>query len=209
MIANFYRHEMRKQRQRNRIFKLFFIVSMYNIFYQMTLKSRVLNCSNSFEAAEKTATLMNMIFPDKDISPREFIHDRNEVSNEVIQEYESYKSLLSYCETAGVSRRTLEAFCNKELYEKSIFILPFDHFYYETYLGAILDYLNGITTIENMKSNFFEISLFTKGKKAANLCRFRKAMIKIELLINEILGKQIERQESLSSQSHNHHIRYN
>jgi hypothetical protein len=155
------------------------------------LNHKLLQIDNSWQDAEHLSYWMNMIMPFKESSPTDFLHDKDEVSDTILDNYEEFKTWTKIAESVGISEKTLTAFCKNVDNLQSVFQLKaFGHIFYSDWLMALFLYLNNAISKEKLQSIFVEYSLFSGKPKPANIAEFRKIVLEIEALISQIAYKQ-------------------
>jgi hypothetical protein len=122
------------------------------------------------------------------------MHDKDEVSNEVLNNYDEFKKWMKIAGAAGISEKTLAAFCKNVDNLQSVFQLKaFGHIFYPDWLMALFLYLNNAISKTELKKRFVKYSLFTGKPEPADIAKFRKIVLEIEKVISQISIKQIDR----------------
>ena len=177
-----------------RLLRLLAVVHAYHYYTMMQLNYKLLQHNNNWQQAEHMSNFMNALMPYKKSSPADFIYDRNEVSDNVLDNYSEFKKWIKIAEEAGINEKTLTAFCkNVDNLQSVVHLKVLGHIFYPNWLTALYLYLdNGISKTE-LQNTIVEYSLFSGKAKPANLAIFRKTMLDIEKCILEIAHKQINR----------------
>ncbi|MDR0795994.1 MAG: hypothetical protein LBE79_08105 [Tannerella sp.] len=175
-----------------RVFRLLAIVQAYHHYTMMQLNRQLLQHDNSWQHAEHLSHWMNVLMPYKESSPTDFLHDKDEVSDKVLDNYGEYKKWISIAEKSGITEKTLTAFCKNVDSLQSVFWLKaFGHIFYPDWLAALFLYVNNAISKTELQNTFVEYSLFSGKAKPANLAEFRKTILDIEKTISQIACKQI------------------
>ena len=132
--------------------------------------------------------------PYKECSPTDFMRNKDEDTNEVLDNFEEFKKWLKIAGAAGISEKALTAFCKNVDNLQSVFRLKaFGHIFYPDWLMALFLYLNNAISKTELQKSFVEYSLFTGKPEPADLAEFRKDVWEIEKVIFQIANKQINR----------------
>lgn len=189
-------YEKRKIRQLTRLIRVSFAITAYSKYARMETKRQLLKCENTWESAESTKKLIGLFFPDREVKTEEFIHDKDELTNKVIELHKEYQMFLSLSSNLKVPKCTIDAFCKSvEFGDKVYFLKSLGQVYYPDYLLHIHAYIQRSITKEQLQKSLVEYSIFTGGCKKADLRFFRKTLIETERLLNEIQEKQIARKQ--------------
>jgi len=169
-----------------RVMRLLAVVQAYHHYTVMQMNRSLLQHENSWQDAEQLSDLVNMLMPHKETSPTDFMHDKDEVSDEALDNYEEFKKWLKATELTGINEKTMTAFCKNVDNLQSAFQLKlFGHIYYPVWLLAFLLYLNKSISKTELQSAFVEYSLFSGKSKPANFALFRKTILDIERTISK------------------------
>jgi len=178
-----------------RVMRLLAVVQAYHHYTLMQMNRSLLQHENNWQDAEQLSDLVNMLMPHKECSPTDFMHDKDEVSDEALDNYEEFKKWLKVAELTGINEKTVSAFCKNVDNLQSAFQLKlFGHIYYPVWLIALLLYLNKSISKTELQSVFVEYSLFSGKSKPANFALFRKTVLDIEKTISQITYKQMNRE---------------
>jgi len=168
------------------------IVQAYHHYTMMQLNRQLLQHDNSWQEAEHLSHWMSALMPYKESSPTDFLHDKDEVTDTVLSNYDEFKKWIKIAEKAGISEKALTAFCKNVDNLQSAFLLKvFGHIFYPDWLTALFLYLNNAISKTELQNTFVEYSLFSGKAKPANLAGFRKTVLDIEENILQITNKQI------------------
>ena len=177
-----------------RVLRLLAAVQAYHYYTMMQLNRELLQRDNDWQQAENLSHWMNVFMPYKECSPTDFLHDKDEVSDTVLHNYEEFKKWIQVAEKVGISEQTLTAFCKNVDNLQSVFQLKaFGHIFYPNWLMALYLYLDNAVSKAELQNVFVEYSLFSGKAKPANLTEFRKVVLDIEKTILQIATKQIYR----------------
>ena len=174
--------------------RLLAVVKAYHHYTVMELYRKSLQIENTWKDAEHMSYWMNVLIPYMECSPTDFLHDKDETTDEVLDNYDEFKKWAKIASAAGVSEKTLTAFCKNVDNLQSVFILKaFGHIFYPDWLMALFLYLNNAISKTVLQKTFVEYSLFTGNSKPANIAEFRKVVIEIEKVVSQIANKQTNR----------------
>ena len=174
--------------------RLFAVVKAYHHYTVMELYRKSLQIENSWKDAEHLSYWMNALMPYRDCSPTDFLHDKNETTDVVLDNYDAFKKWTKIADAAGVSEKTLTAFCKNVDNLQSVFRLKaFGHIFYPDWLMALFLYLNNAISKAELKKAFVEYSLFTGKPEPADIAEFRKVVMEVEEVVSQITNKQINR----------------
>ena len=180
--------------RQQRALRLSAIVNAYSAFTQMELGRCLLKSKNDWSQAEKTKDLIQFFWPDRELKVEDFIHNKNEQADKVIDKYEEYKAWIPVIEFLGVPGKTVEAFCRNVDKANSIWMLKtLGHLHYPLYFSALNRYLGGEISKEDLKKSFVEYSILDGSTRPIDSRLFRRSIVKIEKLIDEIMTKQAHR----------------
>jgi hypothetical protein len=199
--------ELRMLRRSTRAHRLYFITSAYNHFTKMRLYSSAAKSENSYEQAESFADLGNFLFGKKGVEakPADFLHDRNEMTDKAISEYEKYRDILNVIDTidgmdmeAEIDRKSIEAFCRHVEYgHKPVMLKTLGHVQYPRILGAYALYALGKIDISELQPHLVWLG-FSMEMEPLNIRKFARQMIEIENIHGEIRQKQVFRLKNKS-----------
>jgi hypothetical protein len=174
-----------------RVFRLLAVVQASHHSTMMQMNRQLLQCDNSWQRAEHLSHWMSVLMPYHDCSPTDFLHDKDEVSDTVLDNYSEFKKWIKIAEKAGISEKTLTAFCKNVDNLQSVFRLKaFGHIFYPEWLNALLLYVNDVIAKAELRKILVEYSLFTGKARPADLAEFRKTVLEIEKTVSQIAHKQ-------------------
>ena len=175
-----------------RVLRLLAIVQAYHYYTMMQLYSKLLQHDNSWQEAEHLSHWMNVLMPYRECSPTDFLHNKDEITDTVLNNYDEFNKWIKIAEKAGISEKTLTAFCKNVDNLQSVFYLKaIGHVFYPEWLTALFLYLNNAISKTELQNTFVEYSLFSGKSQQANLAAFRKTLLEIENVIMQISDKQI------------------
>ena len=175
-----------------RVLRLLAVVQAYHYYTMMQLNRQLLQFDNNWQEAEHLSNWMSVLMPYKESSPTDFLHNKNEVSDEVLNHYDEFKKWIKSAEEVGINEKTLTAFCkNVDNLQSTFYLKAFGHIFYPDWLTALYLYLENAISKTELQKAFVEYSLFSGKAKPANLAGFRKTVRDIEKNILEIANKQI------------------
>ena len=178
-----------------RVLRLLAVVQAYHHYTMMQLNRQLLQHDNNWQEAEHLSHWSKVLIPWQESSPTDFLHDKDEVSDEVLDNYNEFKKWIKSAEEVGITEKTLTAFCKNVDNLQSVFRLKaFGHIFYPDWLNAFHLYLDNAISKTELQNTFVEYSLFSGKAKPANLAEFRKIVLEIERNILEISNKQICRE---------------
>jgi hypothetical protein len=177
-----------------RVVRLNAIVRAFSAFTEMELNRSLMYRKNDWREAEKTRDLIHLFFPDRAIKTEQFLYRQNDLAEKALSLYDEYKKWLYAAGIMGIPESTVNAFCRNADKTFSLWMLKATgHLHYPLYLDSISRYLDGTISKRKLKDSFVEISIFDGKKNPANLRLFRRAIIRMESLLDEILQKQADR----------------
>jgi len=181
-----------------RVLRLLAVVQAYHHYTMMQMNHKLLKSDNSWEDAEKLSDLMNIFFPHTEHSPTDFLHNKDEVTDEILNYYDDLKMWTKLAEKVGISEKTLTAFCkNVDNFDSIIHLKALGHIYYPGWIMAFFLYLNNNITKKELQNTFVEFNMFSGKPKPANFAKFRKIILQIENKIAEITIKQYIRKSTI------------
>jgi len=177
-----------------RVLRLLAVTQAYHYYTMMQLNRQLLQCNNSWMTAEHLSNCFSAMIPYIEHSPTDFLHDKEEILDTVLNNYDEFKKWIKIAESVGISEKTLTAFCkNVDNAQSVIHLKALGHLMYPEWLMAMFSYLeNDISKVE-LQNTFVEISLFSGKATPANFAKFRKIVLEIETNILQITNKQIYR----------------
>ena len=177
-----------------RVLRLFAVVNTYHHYTMMQLYQKSSQIESNWKDAEHLSYWMSMLLPNIACSPADFLHDKNEDIDKVLDNHAEFKKWMNLVKKVGISEKTLMAFCKNVDNLQSVFQLKaFGHIFYPDWLMALFLYLNNAISKTELQNAFVEYSIFTGKPKPANIAEFRKVVLEIEKVIMEIAQKQINR----------------
>ena len=178
-----------------RVLRLLAVTQAYHYYTMMQMNRQLLQCgNNSWQEAERLCYWFNAMIPYIEHSPTDFLHDKDEVTDTAINNYDKFKEWTKIAEGVGISEKILIAFCkNVDNAQSVIRLKALGHLMYPEWLTALFLYLNNAISKIELQNTFVEYSLFSGKAKPANLAEFRKTVFEIENKILQIAGKQLHR----------------
>jgi hypothetical protein len=177
-----------------RVLRLLAVVQAYHHYTVMQLNSKLLHIDNRWKDAEHLSHWMNVLMPYKETCPTDFLHNKDEVSDEVLDNFDEFKKWVKIAESVCISEKTLTAFCKNVDNLQSVFRLKaLGHIFYPEWLMSLFLYLNHAISKTELQNRFVEYSFFTGKPKPANFAEFRKVVLEIETIVLQITVKQINR----------------
>ena len=177
-----------------RVLRLLTVTQAYHYYTMMQLNRQLLQCNNSWQEAEHLSYWFNAMIPYIEHSPTDFLHDKNDVTNTVLNNYDEFKKWIKIAESVGISEKALTAFCkNVDNAQSVIHLKALGHLMYPEWLMAMFLYLEEAISKAELQNTFVEFSLFSGKSTPANFAKFRKIVLEIENNILQITNKQIYR----------------
>ena len=177
-----------------RILRLYLFCKSFFIYNHMELHRKAIMEKNDWNKAERKRDSFRCLFPDRNIKVEEFLYDKNELSDKVIDYYNDFTKCLTLGELLGIQKRTVEAFCKNVYHTSSCYHLKgLGCLHYPLWINAIFRYLDNTLSKENLIFNFVEYSIYDREVFPARFSLFRNSIIIIEKLVNEITTKQATR----------------
>lgn len=186
--------ELKTINRKLRLVRLNALVGAYSSFMQMELHRSLMYYKNDWHEAEKTRDLIHLLFPDREVGIEQFLYSRDDLSEKALKYYGEFKSLLPVLELSGIPEATVRSFCKNVDKTHSVWMLAgTGHLHYPLWLDALYGYLDGTLSKREMKDRLVEYSLFTGKSSPADMRLFRRSIIRIEALLDEIMTKQSSR----------------
>ena len=183
------------QKRKFRVLRLLAITQAYHHYTMMQMHRKALFFDNTWKDAEHLSNWLNVLMPYHKTSPSDFLHDKNEISDEVLDNYSKFKQWQQTAESVGISEKTLTAFCKSvDNLQCAFFLKAFGHVFYPDWLLALHLYLENEISKRELQNRIFEISLFEGKIKPANVAMFRETILDIEKNILQIASKQLHRE---------------
>ena len=176
-----------------RVLRLLATTQAYHHYTMMQLNRELLQCgNNSLQEAERLSYWFDAMIPYIEHSPTDFMHNKDEVTDTVLNNYDKFKTWTKIAESVGISEKTLTAFCkNVDNAQSVIHLKALGHLMYPEWLMAIYLYLEDAISKVELQNIFVEYSLFAGKATPANFAKFRKIVFEIENSILQIANKQI------------------
>ena len=189
-------NQMQKHINRKiRVLRLLAVVQAYHHYTMMQLSCQVLHIDNNWQEAERLAHNFQVLMPGEKSQPSDFIYDKNEISDNALDNYEEFKKWVKKAEEVFITEKTLIAFCKNVDNWQSVFRLKlFGHIFYPVWLHALSLYLDNSISKTKLQKNFVEYSFVTGKYEPADIAEFRKVVIEIEESILQITNKQMNRE---------------
>jgi hypothetical protein len=189
-----------RRRQAWRILRLTFLTEAFEKYLNIELKRRLLESENTWKSAEQAKVLVALFFPGKETKTEDFIHDKNMLSDEIIDGYGEFKKFVSeYGPAFNIPEGAVMAFCKHEKENRQIFPLAeIDCIHYDVYLNNLFSYVTGEIGKEQLKNSIVMTFPFSLKKQSLNISRFRRSMIRAELLLEEMQRKMENREVKIS-----------
>jgi hypothetical protein len=182
---------MKKYMRMRRIIRLRFLLAAFRMHEYIELKGSILRIKNKLKEAEGAKRLAEILLPGREVKMEDFLHGDNKLADEIIDGYREFRSHLKVCADMGIPEETVLAFCkNEHTNRRILWMAEIDCFHYEMYLHDLFCYVNGEITADKLREGFFEILLFSGTKQPANIRRFRRSIVRLEILIDEIQTRQ-------------------
>jgi len=89
-----------------RVLRLLAITQAYHHYTMMQLNRQLLQCNNRWQDAEHLSNCFSKIIPYIEHSPTDFLHDKNDVTDAVLNNYDEFKKWVKIAESVGVSKKT-------------------------------------------------------------------------------------------------------
>ena len=179
-------------RRIGRVMRLMALAKTYYHYRIVYMNHQLLQVNNSWDRAEKLSNMWNTITPHSDYSPTDFIHNKDELTNELINHYEESKYWIDFALQVGLSLKTLTLFCgNVHNLQPTYKFKETGYIFYSKFIMAIYLYLNQRISKKELHDAYFDKS-YLKAHKPASIAEFRKTLLDIEKEIEEIENLEIE-----------------
>ena len=133
-----------------RVLRLLAVTQAYHYYTMMQLNRQLLQCNNKWQDAERLSNCFSAMIPYIEHSPTDFLHDKDEVMDTVLNNYDEFKKWIRIAESVEISEKTLTAFCkNVDNAQSVIHLKALGHLMYPEWLMAMFSYLeNDISKVE-------------------------------------------------------------
>ena len=176
------------------------LLSMAYFHYSMSiLHSDIVKIGNpTYEEAERNADFFNWIFG-TDSTPSVFLHDENDMAEKSLEDYEEYTICVKALEVLKCDKGAVSAFC--KAIENS-YVKGLGHYSmkmkldYRFYVEALLAYMGGCISYEELKRAFVETSIIKKECTPLNkiqVLRFYRDMLSAYNFFVELSEKRERR----------------
>ena len=182
-------------RRIGRVMRLMALAKTYYHYKVVYMNHQMLQSNNSWEKAEKLSDAWNTVTPNLEYSPTDFIHDKDELTNEIIEHYEESKYWIDFAIQVGLSLRTLTMFCGNDSN-----LLPtykfkeIGYIFYSKFIMALYLYINEKLSKKELLDAYFD-KMYLKEHKPASVAEFRRTLLDIEKEVEIIEGLQNESSE--------------
>ncbi|WGK93763.1 MULTISPECIES: hypothetical protein [Flavobacterium] len=188
------KYDLRKISQRQRIIRLLLLSHAYRLYSKISINHSLLRSSNNYQNAEKMSDFVNFIFNVQKSIPSDFIYNKNELTNEIIDDHKEFSELVKGWEKVdnNVSKNLIEAFCKAIEHGNKCIALkisPFAIYQFQ----ALFSYSISEMSKKSLLEELCEYSLFTNNILPINGKKIRYTINEIERLYNEISDKQKQR----------------
>lgn len=183
-----------------RLQKILVFSSAYCHFAKLTVYNSLLKSNNNYTDAENTSDFINSIFK-QETSPSDFLHNKDELSNEIIQEYKSYKEWCSndFEKYYSINEKLIDAFCKAVEFQNKSVLLKCDNTYlFTSHISYLIGYLADSVSKNDLEKKLVDFSLFSGEPRKLSFRRFRRKIISIENLYQEIDAKQKSRTKKIN-----------
>lgn len=139
----------------------------------------------TYQQAERQAEMMNQMTLFHS-SPSDFLHAKDESTDESIDTYKDYKQLLEENSDEQFVPRVVDQFC-KMVYEDDehfIFFKPFCNLYFSVYADALLRYQQGKTDYTTFRMEFQELSWMDGRRTQLNSRKLRMYIMSMREVVN-------------------------
>ena len=187
------KRQLRKIDQKQRLLKLSVLTNAFRHYTQAELKRALLNSENTWKSAERTADLINFFFKGREAKATDFMYEKSKLVDESINHYEKFRQWIRPAIVNGISEEALTAFCKRVEKTPECWMLKITSgLHYPYYLDAFYQYINGEITKDDLKKNLTEIDIFSKegNRKPANMRLFRRCIVRMESIFEDIQKKQ-------------------
>jgi len=180
-----------KINQQQRLMRLWVLSETFHQYKIVDLDSKLLKCDNTWESADRTAGIMNLIVPHKQYKVEDFLHNKDELCDSIIDRHESFRRHLGSCEDLGMSKEAVYSFCKNVIHHNRFWGLnSYYGIHCRHFLFYLVQYFDGKLPRDELVDvlSFRSLSGESMGRK--NLTVFRNACIEMENLYTEIETKQ-------------------
>ena len=173
-------------RRIRRVMRLMAVAKTYYHYRTVYFNTQILKLDIDWDRAEKMRDMWNIIKPHSNFSPADFIYDKEEITNELIEHYKESKYWIDFALQVGLDVKTLTAFCgNIHDLQPTYKFKDSGYVFYSKFFMAIYLYLNERLSKKELMDAYFDKE-YPKEQKPASLAEFRKTFLDIEKEIEEI-----------------------
>ena len=177
-------------RRIGRVMRLMAIAKSYYHYRIVYLNHQILQDDNNWEKAEALSDAWNTLEPHSEYSPTDFIHDKDKLTNEIIEHYEESKYWIDFALQVGIDLKTLTRFCgNVHDSQPTYKFKEVGYVFYSKFIMALYLYLNERLSKKELWDAYFDKS-YSKEYKPASIAEFRKTLLDIEKEVEEIENMQ-------------------
>lgn len=178
----------RKYRQRTRMHGMYILCKAYEMYHMMQLHAACTRESLTYGQAEEFSRFMNSIFSAK-TTAETFLVDADEEANKSL---EFYDNLMRVLNPLGERKRaSILAFCKSVYFGRDCIGLRVEGFmYYPFYLEALLRYMDGMHTFNEMRGYIIDFKPWYSRPKKVDSRKFRHDFIEIERHYSSIVFKR-------------------
>jgi len=183
-----------------RLQKILVLSSAYCHFTKLTVYNTLLKSKNNYAEAENVSDFLNNIFKQETV-PSDFLHNKDELTNEIIEEYNGYKGWANgeLVNHLFENKKIVDAFCKSVEFQNKIMLLKCDNTYlFRTHIAYLINYLLNKVEKVDLEEKLIDFSLFSGEPKKLSFNRFRRKIISIENLYQEIDAKQKTRTKKIN-----------
>lgn len=190
------KRDIRKINQKSRILKLIMLLNAYRHFTQAELNRSLIDHENTWKSAEKTADLVNFFFEERNAKPEDFMYRKTDLIDHAIDHWNEFKQWISPNIASGISDEALTAFCKRVDRTDECWMLKISSgMHYPIFLNALYLYMDGKIGKDALSDNLREVDIFSKEYKTkpTNIRLFRRCIVSMESIIEDIQDKQKKR----------------
>jgi len=138
-----------KKKNKERIYRMFFITSIYNAYTLMHLKTQVLQSNN--KNVGNTSNLVNHIFGLR-TNPNDFYSDPDELSDECIGHHQFIETMMGLADGMyGLSKDLINNFLEQIEHTIEGYLLKTHHYLYSEIFATVTAYLKNQISKEELR----------------------------------------------------------
>lgn len=178
-----------------RVFLMHTVLSGYSLFHSIETKKGCTDINITYKEAEYIAERYEEI-TGMEVKATDFLHDKDELANELLDDYQEYHSLLKNFD--DTIRPIVNAYYHHLFYHRKVNDTEIMSLLVA--LTAFGNYAAGIIDKEELKNSFIEFDLFKRKAVVIDSMYARHNFMNFEKDFNDICLKQLNRRQKKSNE---------